>query len=237
MHRLLLPLAALAILSAGCRNQNPYAMFGPSTVPPPNMAAPPPAGYYPPPAAPPGSPATTIPGAIPADMKPSFGSVPTNSLPTASLLPVPPKPSGELSPASLPAKPAATTAFASRDNFASEAPIRIVEAAPSASSSSRVASSVLPFREAAPPTVVQASPAVPFNASGSAAEVSTLPRPGIHAPTTPAPAIPAVPLNKTRGFIPAQPSGAGSFRTDTSVKPAGYVEAIPSAAAGQWRAR
>jgi hypothetical protein len=59
-----------------------------------------------------------------------------------------------------------------------------------------------------------------------------LPRAGIQAP-----AIPAVPLDKRRGYMPAPPAGAGSFRTDGSVKPVGYVEAVPSAAAGQWRAR
>jgi hypothetical protein len=136
-----------------------------------------------------------------------------------------------------PTTPAATTttltatstpSLASGNSSSAEPPIKIVEATPAAASGTQL-SSVLPFREPQPAPVVQATPAVPFNASGSAAEMTQLPRPGIHAP--------AVPLNRTRGFIPAQPSGAGSFRTDSSVKPAGYVEAVPSAASGEWRAR
>jgi hypothetical protein len=255
MHRFLVALIGLALVTAGCRNQNPYAMFGPATVPPPNLPAPPPGGYYPPPAVPPGSPAATVPGGAvfpgstpppAADFRPSLGSTPATSLPTATLLPVPPKTGGELSASTLTATAPTTTSLASSNSFTAEEPIRIVEAAPSANSAANVAT-VLPFRQPAPPTVVQANPAVrtspspipavPFNASGSAADVSSLPRPGIHAPATSVPAIPAVPLNKTRGFLPASPSGAGSFRTDSSVKPAGYVEAVPSAAAGQWRAR
>ena len=221
MNRAALGFVALALLT-GCRSQGPYALFGQTTIPPPNLTATAPTGYYPPPAGLPGQPAT-VPPTIelpPASARPSLGSTPI--------------PQNDLAPATLPAKPAPSPSFASRDNFAAEEPIRIVEAAPSAATGKF--SSVLPFREPAPPAVVRAAPAATFNPSGSAADVSQLPRPGIHAPAT-SPAI-----DRTRGFIPAQPAttpagASGSFRTDPAVRPTGYVEAIPSPAAGTWRAR
>jgi hypothetical protein len=42
----LLALVGLLAATAGCQARNPYAAFGPATVPPPGMQAPPP--YYPP---------------------------------------------------------------------------------------------------------------------------------------------------------------------------------------------
>ncbi|MDX1947320.1 MAG: hypothetical protein SFU86_18105 [Pirellulaceae bacterium] len=236
MNRLAWTICALAI-AAGCRNQGQYALFGKSTIPPPSLSATPPAGYAPPPAGLPGQGAPVGP--------------PTIEIPRAVTRPpatdAPRMPLSDLSPSGLPvnpnpvASPSTAPSFASRDNFAPEEPIRIVEAAPSADSKT---DSVLPFREPAPPAIVNAAPAVPFG-GGSAADLSRTARPGIYAPATgvtPTGSFPTTTpaTSKTRGFIPAQPAAAPSggatiFRTDASVRPAGYIDAQP--ATGAWRAR
>lgn len=252
----------LVFFAAGCQEQatwqNPFAPFGPATVPPPGMQGPP-GTYYPGPAGP--APVMTVPTTTPPTItlpavgtRPSLGSD-TRSAGGINLVPARPSASTTLASDSL-ASPATRPSFAGNDAEGGEGPIRIVEAHPQSGSSSF---STAGPRDQAQSSVLQARPSgdasstgtpVRFNAGNSAAELSQLPRPGISAtPNSPA-------INRTRGFIPAAPaqpattpSGSkplrsqGSFRSDPSVTPINYEQAAPafrdatSDANGQWRTR
>ena len=252
---------AIVFFAVGCQEQatwqNPFAPFGPATVPPPGMQGPP-GIYYPPPAG--AAPATTVPTTTPptitlpaASTRPSLGSD-TRTVGGINLVPARPSTSTALAMDSL--APSTKPSFTGTDTGASEGPIRIVEAQPQSGGSSFSTSG---SRDQAQPSIVQASPGsnasstgtpVRFNAGNSAADLSPLPRPGILAtPNSPA-------INRTRGFIPAAPakpatapSGSkplrsqGRFRSDPSVAPISYEQAAPAFrdatgdANGQWRTR
>jgi hypothetical protein len=251
---------------AGCQNQNPYAMIGPTTISPPGAQTPV-AGYYPPPAVP------TIPAGT------ATASATNASTTVSPVLSVPAKSSAGVglpaaSPATstirtdlAPSPPASGTragapapSFNASDNFSSEQPIRIVEASPAARSGSFAAASQSP--SSVPTGIVTATPAsrvssavpgnaVPFGSPSAPVEISQLPKAGVYAPSTT-----TSDYNGTRGYIPAQPqtapagaqpsrpSSSSRFRSDPNVRSATYLESSPAfreaalpAADGQWKAR
>jgi hypothetical protein len=217
MWRVLICLCAL-VLAAGCRTpeSNPFAAFGPSTIPPPTIEMPGNGSYY------------TTPGAAGSTTPPAANSLPSISVPSgvsgpqppAVPLPATPQPSvprpysfGSLAPRA--ASPSFTTEPGDRE------PIRIVEAAPS---EARVATA--PPR-AATPGVVEAAPAArdpirAFNNSSNRGAIE--------------PYVPTFGQPPARGF-----KSSGQFRTDEAIRPATYLEAAPAsvgpADAGGWRVR
>jgi len=251
MNRTLLCLAVL-MPALGCQNPsqspswaNPYAAFGPATVPAATMQTPPQAGYYQPP------PAT-----------PTLSSAPSSTLPPIVTMPdasSKPTPGGTIrseisTPAGAPAIKAspspATSSFSTRSGGSGEAAIRIVEAAPKTSSgaSSKPAFSTT-VQEPKAPAVVAASP----TSRSIATPIKTIPAPGVQfnpsSPATGSPAEAPPSLNRTRGYLsppaanPATPAvpknrvlSVPSIRRDTAVSPAAFVETT-SDAAGQWKAR
>lgn len=253
---------ALMVFAVGCQEQatwqNPFAPFGPATVPPPGMQGPP-GTYYPAPAG--AVPGMTVPTTTPptitlpaASTRPSLGSD-TRSAGGISLVPAKPSASTSLG-SDMPERPSTRPSFAGNGAEGAEGPIRIVEAQPQSGGSSFSTSS---SRDQTQPSVVQARPGgdasttgtpARFNSGNSAAELSQLPRPGIQAtPNSPA-------INRTRGFIPSAPAkpattpggrqsqrSQGSFRSDPSVAPISYEHPAPAFrdatgdASGQWRTR
>ena len=212
--RRLVVLSALA-LACGCRTpeSNPFAAFGEATIPPPTIEVPGSGGPYYP--TPPGAaPGATAP--VPANSLPSI-SVPSGGTPTPQ--PSIPRPYsfGSLAPRSSSA-PSFSADPGDRE------PIRIVEASPS---EARIATAP----HTAVPSVVEAAPAArePIRAFNSS------PGPKTYKPQPYKPAFGQPPAS---GF-----QSSGSFRSDGSVMPAAYQQAVPAFVespnpfGGQWRAR
>jgi hypothetical protein len=251
MHRTLLCLAAL-MLALGCQNpsqspswNNPYAAFGPATVPAATMQTPPQPGYYQPPPATPtlsSTSSTTLPPIVSvpdASSKSSLGGTIRSEIST---------PAGSQAIKATPSP--STSSFSTRFGSAGEEAIRIVEAAPKTSSgaSSKPAFSTT-VQESRAPAVVAANP----TSRSTATPIKTIPAPGVQfnpsSPTTGSPAEAPPSLNRTRGYLsppsanPATPAApknqvlsVPSIRRDTSVSPATFVDTT-SDAGGQWKAR
>ncbi len=222
MHRTFIYGLALVALAAGCQNpawRNPYAMIGPATVPPPGAGA--------------------ASGTAAVDLSPARSGAST----------IGPASGGAIR-TEIAATPRAATSTTSSSG---EAPIRIVEATPATTKpiGTKLASTA-PIVEPQSPAVVTATPtsrstaapAVKFNPSTAPAQMSQLPRPPATVPASTSPAI-----NRTRGYIPAQPqtqpapaaprnrlSSAAAAERDSAVVPATFVETT-TAANGQWKAR
>ena len=214
MLRVLALLSAVA-LCVGCRTpeSNPLAAFGAATIPPPTIEMP--GGtYYPTP----GGPAANTTIAPPENSLPSI-SVPSGGTPTPQ--PSIPRPYsfGSLAPSPSSSTPTFTTDPSDRQ------PIRVVEAAPS---TTRIAT-VPPRASTTSPSVLEAAPAArePIRAFNNNSSGSAIPR-----------YQPAFGQPPASGF-----KSSGSFRTDGSVQPAAYQQAVPafveqpSAGSGQWRLR
>ena len=214
MLRMLAFLSVLA-LCVGCRTpeSNPFAAIGSATIPPPTIEMPNGGGSY-----------YTTPGGAPSNsLAPPENSLPSISVPsggTPTPQPSIPRPYsfGSLAPSTSTAAPTFTTDPADRE------PIRVVEATPSAT---RVATA--PARTTSTPGVLEAAPAArePIRAFNNSP-----------APYTPQPYQPGFGQPPAGGF-----KSSGSFRTDGSVQPAGFQQAVPafveapSAGGGLWKPR
>lgn len=214
MLRVLALLSAIA-LCVGCRTpeSNPFAAFGAATIPPPTIEMPGSGSYY----TTPGGPAANTTIAPPENSLPSI-SVPSSGTPTPQ--PSIPRPYSFGSLAPLTQAPTATFATDPSDGQ----PIRVVEAAPS---TTRIATA--PPRASATPSILEAAPAArePIRAFNNKSSGGTIP------PYQPAFGQPPA----TGGF-----KSSGSFRTDGSVQPAAYQQAVPAfvelpSAGGQWKSR
>ena len=215
MLRVLALLSAVA-LCAGCRTpeSNPFAAFGAATIPPPTIEVPGGGSYY----TTPGGPAANTTIAPPENSLPSI-SVPSGGTPTPQ--PAVPRPYsfGSLAPSTSPSTPTFTTDPSDRQ------PIRVVEAAPN---TTRIATAP-PRASTTSPSVLEAAPATrePIRAFNNNSSGSAIP-----------PYQPAFGQPPATGF-----KSSGSFRTDGSLQPAAYQQAVPafveqpSAGSGQWRTR
>jgi hypothetical protein len=240
-------LVAASVATVGCQNpawQNPYAAFGPATVPAANMQATPQPGYYQPPAATP-----TISGAAPAASAPAALAPPTVTLPDGTIRTEIPTTRATNVPAST--TPAVATPRRSplgASSPSSEAPIRIVEASPAkpagrsasgstfATAPSDAPAAVIAANPPSRATTSSPAPAVQFNPSTTTAPLDTTPSNS--------------PLNRTRGYMPpaASPSvpknrtmsvpsiDRPGIRRDSSVSQAAFVETANNAN-GTWKAR
>ena len=235
-------LVAASVATVGCQNpawQNPYAAFGPATVPAANMQATPQPGYYQPPAATP-----TLSGAAPAASAPAALAPPTVTLPDGTIRTEIPTTRATNVPAST--TPAVATPRRSplgASSPSSEAPIRIVEASPAKPAGRSASGSTFATTPSdAPAAVIAANPASRATTSSPAPAVQFNPS----TTTTP----PTSTLNRTRGYMPpaASPSvpknrtmsvpstGKPGIRRDPAVSQAAFVETA-NKADGEWKSR
>lgn len=229
--------AASGVGAVGCQNpawQNPYAAFGPATVPAANMQATPQPGYYQPPAATPTISGATAGGASPAALAP-----PTVTLPDGTIRTEIPATRGTATPAV--ATPARDPLSASGPS--SETPIRIVEASPAkpagrstsgstfATTPSDAPAAVIAANPTSRTTTSSPAPAVQFNPSTTTTPTnSTLNRTRGYIPPA---ASPTVPKNRTMSVPSTNRPG---IRRDSSVSQAAFVETANNAD-GTWKAR
>ena len=240
-------LVAASVATVGCQNpawQNPYAAFGPATVPAANMQGTPQPGYYQPPAATP-----TISGAAPAASAPAALAPPTVTLPDGTIRTEIPATRATSTPAV--ATPVRDPLSASGPS--NETPIRIVEASPAKPASRSASGSTFATAPSdAPAAVIAANPASRTTPSSPAPAVQFNPSTTTAPPKT-APANTTQPnstLNRTRGYMPpaASPSvpknrtmsapsiNRPGIRRDPAVSQAAFVETANSAN-GAWKAR